>query len=442
MNVPEMLRRLDIERLSPMQAQAAEAIQTHDNVILLAPTGTGKTLAFLLPLLQLIQPAVGMPQALVLSPTRELAEQTFSVLQRMKSPFAACCLHGGRPAMDEHRQMNASPPQIVVGTPGRVNDHLDKENLDARTIRLLIIDEYDKMLEMKFQDELERIVQRLSQVQRCILVSATRTHDIPPFMAFRHHRPVELDYLGHSQEDIPPAIHHYIVHSPSKDKLDTLRLLLSKLEDQQAVVFLGFRESVERTGHYLRQQGFSCSLFHGGMQQDDRERALYIFSSGAAQVLVSTDLSARGLDIPQLQNVVHYHLPAKREEYVHRCGRTGRWDNAGRSFMLLSPDEDSPSFQGIRFEEYPLLPPYPAPRPPQWATLYIGKGKRDKISRTDVLGFLCKQGGAKGEEIGRIDIRERHTYVAVRRTRCQQILAQCAGEKIKKMKTIVERMQS
>lgn len=434
-----MLARLGISELSEMQKNADEVIRNNDNVVLLAPTGTGKTLAFLLPLLEGVKDTEEV-QALILSPTRELANQTYEVLGGLKSGLRGICLHGGRPAMEEHRVMNASKPQIVVGTPGRVNDHLDKENFNSNSIRILVIDEFDKMLELKFQDELSRIVSRLTNVKRTILVSATNAKEIPDFMDLSKH-PVTLNYLGEGNAALPSSIRHFVVRSTQKDKLEALRLLLGKIEDEQAVVFVGYRESVERVGGFLREQGFVCSLFHGGLEQEDREKALYMFMAGAANILVSTDLSARGLDIPTLANVIHYHLPARAEDYMHRCGRTGRWERSGNSFILLGPEEKIPEFANVEFMDYPLEPPFAAPKVPLWAMLYIGKGKRDKLSKGDIVGFLCKQGGARAQEIGSIDVRERYSYVSVLRSKSRQILKQCTGEKIKKMSTKVELMK-
>lgn len=437
-----LLANLGIKELSDMQINAGEIIQDNSHVVLLAPTGTGKTLAFLLPLIKALEVENKNVQALILSPTRELAEQTFNVLSRMKSPLRVVCLHGGRPAMDEHRLLKASNPQVLVGTPGRVNDHMDKENFKADTITFLVIDEFDKMLELKFQDELERIISRLTGVNNCVLVSATNAKEIPDFVGFRHHSPIYLKYLGVKEVSVPTTIQHFVVHSSQKDKLDTLRRLLCKLEGEQAVVFVGFRESVERVGNFLKEQGFHCSLFHGGLEQEERERALYMFAAGTTNVLVSTDLSARGLDIPTLRNVIHYHLPIHCEDYLHRCGRTGRWERDGNSFILLGPEEEEPVIPNVIFVEYVLNPPFPPPAEPQWVTVYIGKGKKDKLSRGDVVGYLCKQGGAKPEDLGRIDVRDYYTYVAIRRVKYRQTLQRCVGEKIKKMSTRVELMKS
>ena len=433
-----MLAKLGIPQLSEMQFNAVETIRNNKNVVLLSPTGTGKTLAFLLPLLEKLNPQEDLPQAVILSPTRELAKQTHAVLVKMKSPFRVSCVYGGRPAMEEHRQMSRLKPQMVIGTPGRVLDHIDKANFAVDKVQFLVIDEFDKMLELKFQAELSAIIERLPSVSSNVLVSATNSDAIRQFGPFVKHHPVVLNYLGENKESLPPSIQHYIVHSPVKDKLETLCHLLRSLRGESAVVFVNYREAAERVGAYLKGQGFVCSVFHGGLEQDKRERVLFLFAGGAANVLVSTDLSARGLDIRSLRHIVHYHLPVHPEDYLHRCGRTGRWDDDGDSFLLLGPEETIPEYANVSFAELTLKSPVPAPQLPLWQTIYIGKGKRDKISRGDVVGFLCKQGGAKADDIGRIDVRERYTYVSVKRSRCRQIMSQCANEKIKKQKTCIE----
>lgn len=437
LNIDKILSNLGLHRLSHMQQNAVELIRNNINAVILAPTGSGKTLAFLLPLLESINTGSDSVQAIILSPTRELALQTFNVLKQMKTFVRTVCCYGGRPAMDEHRQIAALKPHIIIGTPGRLNDHMAKHNFECQSIKTLVVDEFDKMFELNFQDEVEALLSLLPNRQRCILVSATSMKEIPEFVAFRHHAPATLNYI-----DRHPAagIEHYVVNSPQKDKLETLSQLLCTLGKGQAVVFVNYREAVERTGGWLLKEGHSAAMFHGGMEQQDREAVLSLFRSGSVNVLVSTDLSARGIDIPTLQNVIHYHLPLNREAYTHRCGRTGRWDAGGRSFVILSPEETASDY-GIELTTLELQPPFAAPVRPEWATLYIGRGKKDKLGKGDIVGFLCKNGGLRGDDIGMIDVRERYAYVAIRRTMVQSVLRNIAGEKIKKMSTRIEQIR-
>jgi superfamily II DNA/RNA helicase len=258
-----------------------------------------------------------------------------------------------------------------------------------------------------------------------------------------------IDFLEEN-EQTSERITLYEVHSPKKDKLDTLRQLLLSFGDESTIVFLNYRDAVERVNGYLREQGFTTSCFHGGLEQRQREDALYRFSNGSANVLVSTDLASRGLDIPDISNIVHYHLPESEEGYIHRVGRTARWDAKGRAFFILNSEEHIPEYVEGNIEEYvegtldeSVATESQQTRPPlpRMKTLYIGKGKKDKISKGDIVGFLCKSGGLKSDEIGRIDVKDRYAYVAVRREKAKQVLRQVQGEKIKGIKTIIEQVK-
>ena len=431
-----MLERLGIRELSDMQREAGDAIlQGKQDVLVLSPTGTGKTLAYLLPLVQLIDAQQQEPQALVIVPGRELALQSDRVLKDMGCGLHSAACYGGRTAMEEHRRLKEVRPQIIFGTPGRLNDHLDKGNISPYGIRYLVIDEFDKCLEMGFHDEMARLLKKLPGIRRRILLSATDAEQIPDFVSLG--RSVRIDYLR-DDEQVNNRVTSYEVKSPVKDKLATLRQLLWDLGDTQSVVFLGFRDAVERVGDYLRHEGFSVSVFHGGMDQKQREDALYKFSNGSTNIFVSTDLGSRGLDIPDIQNIIHYHLPLQEQELVHRVGRTARWDKSGKNFFIVGPEEQMPPFIEGTIERQELTTNNSQPTIPQMATLYIGKGKKDKISKGDIVGFLCKKGGLEPSEIGRIDVTERYAYAAVNREKLQQVLRQTKGEKIKGIKTVVE----
>lgn len=421
-----------------MQQHAAEAILGSDgDVVLLSPTGTGKTLAYLLPLVQLVEGDGPTPQALVITPGRELALQSAQVLKSMGCGLRGMSVYGGRTAMDEHRKLKEVKPQIVFGTPGRLNDHLDKNNISRYGIRYLIIDEFDKCLEMGFQAEMEKLIKSLPGLQRRILLSATNTEEIPQFVNMSK-KGTLIDFLP-EDEQTSERITLYEVHSPQKDKLDTLRQLLLSFGNESSIVFLNYRESVERVDNYLREQGFVTSRFHGGLEQRQREDALYRFSNGSATVLVSTDLASRGLDIPDIQNIIHYHLPESEDGYIHRVGRTARWDKQGRAFFILGPEEHIPDYVEGDIQEFVAIESQQTkPALPKMATLYIGKGKKDKISKGDIVGFLCKSGGLRSDEIGRIDVKDRYAYVAVKREKVRQVLRETRGEKIKGIKTIVE----
>ncbi len=485
-----MLEKLGITALNDMQRQAGDAIlHSSQDVVVLSPTGTGKTLAYLLPLVQLVDAQQDIPQALVIVPGRELAMQSDRVLRSMGCGLRSAACYGGRTAMDEHRRLRELKPQIIFGTPGRLNDHLDKGNISPFGIRYLVIDEFDKCLEMGFHDEMARLLKKLPGVRRHILLSATEgaidhgpltidhswkrinfLHKNSPSSMVRSALPLgsskngQWSMVNGQCSTVSERVKAYVVKSPVKDKLTTLRQLLCDFGCEQSVVFLGFRDAVERVGDYLRREGFAVSVFHGGMEQKQREDALYKFSNGSANVFVSTDLGSRGLDIPDVQNIIHYHLPLHEQELVHRVGRTARWDKQGRTFFIVGPEEQLPEFVidhlPLTIDHSPFLDEpsgraertvddraangqcsmvnVQCPPTPPMATLYIGKGKKDKISKGDIVGFLCKKGGLQPSEIGRIDVMERYAYVAVSRQCFAQVLRLTQGEKIKGIKTVIE----
>jgi len=407
--------------LNTMQAEAV--LHTGKDIVVMSPTGSGKTYAYLLPLIQRLDAKTDELQAIVLVPGRELALQSANVLKDMGSGLRSMALYGGRPTMEEHRVLRDVKPQIVFATPGRLNDHLDKANINTETIKWLVIDEFDKCLEFGFQEEMMSILCKLPNIERRILLSATESETIPNFVSMG--RTIHLDYRT-DEENIPNRICLYTVTSPEKDKLKVLKDLLLSLGDKSSIVFLNYRDSVERTALFLKEEGFIISWFHGGLEQREREAALYRFSNGSAPILVSTDLASRGLDIPDVDNIIHYHFPETEDSYVHRVGRTARWDKEGRTFFILGPEERLPEF---------------VPAQPRMATIYIGKGKKDKISKMDIVGFLCKKGGLKSSEIGKIDIKDRFTYVAVVRTKIKEIISLTKGEKIKGIRTVVEEVR-
>lgn len=436
--IDKILDKLGIQ-LNPMQEETMHAV-LHGNkdVVVLSPTGSGKTLAYLMPLVQLIDPKVDEPQLVVVTPGRELALQSTEVLKSMGTGLRTMACYGGRAAMDEHRVMNKVLPQVIFGTPGRLTDHLGKGNFSAEHVKYLVIDEFDKCLEMGFQDEMGRLIASLPYLERHFLLSATEAEEIPRFV---HMGRVETIDYRMDEEQVPDRVRIYQVKSPQKDKLETLAQLLLSLGDESSIVFLNYRDSVERTNEFLRSRGFATSAFHGGLEQHEREDALYKFSNGSANIFVSTDLGARGLDIPDIDNIIHYHLPECEDSYIHRVGRTARWEATGKAFFLLGPSEDIPSYVDAEVEDYEIPSDLPAPAKPRMATIYIGKGKKDKISKGDIVGYLCKIGQLQSSEIGKIDVKDRYAYVAVSRTKLKQVLKLTAGQKIKGIKTVIEEVR-
>lgn len=435
MDIDSILSKLNIRSLNKMQLDVARLMSvTDDDITILSPTGSGKTLAYLLPIVFKLNPESDFLQAVVMVPSRELAKQSAEVLKSMGVSLRGLALYGGRAAMEEHREIKKVQPQIVFATPGRLNDHIAKGNINPRSVRILVLDEFDKCLEMGFADEMKRVFDSLPLVERRVLLSATRSEQIPNFVNMQHVSVV--DYTApDSGISASERISTFTVRSQQKDKLETLSRLLQSLGNESSIVFLNYRDSVERTFAYLKERGFVASMYHGGLDQREREDNLYVFSNGSSTVLVSTDLASRGLDIPDVDNIIHYHFPQGESEYVHRVGRTARWEAKGRTFLLLGPQEVLPEYISADVEEYTIPEELPDVPKPRRATIYIGKGKKDKISKSDVLGFLCKKCRLTSANIGKIDVLDRYCYVAVDKAKAAQVLKLANGEKIKGVKT-------
>ncbi|MBQ8008830.1 MAG: DEAD/DEAH box helicase [Bacteroidaceae bacterium] len=444
MELNELLKNLKIEELNPMQLATLEAYGVDKNLVLLSPTGSGKTLAFLLPLVQRLEAGNDEVQAVILVPSRELALQIETVFKQMGTEFRVMSCYGGRPAMDEHRTMNGIHPQVIVGTPGRMNDHLQKRNFNAKTVKTLVIDEFDKCLEFGFQDEMSEVIGQLPSLKKRVLLSATDAEEIPQFTGVAtteegkllKNKVIKLDFS--QSDDGSPRLALQTVMSQEKDKLETLYRLLCQLGTQTSLVFVNYRESVERVTGFLQAKKFPCDMFHGGMEQDDRERSLYKFRNGTIPVLISTDLASRGLDIPGIDNVIHYHLPVNEEAFTHRNGRTARWDATGQAYMILGPEEHLPEFVDSETPVYELKEETPKPPKQTWSTIYIGRGKKDKLNKVDVVGFLYKKGRLDRDDVGQVDVKDHYAFVAVKRAKTNQLLKLVAGEKIKGMRTIIE----
>lgn len=429
------LDKLGVSSLNPMQEEMRMACRRSQNIVLLSPTGSGKTLAYLLPLLESFSQDSLNTEALVLVPSRELAIQTQSVLKALTTEVRSMACYGGRPTMDEHRVMRELMPRVIIGTPGRILDHMQKENFDVAHIRTVVIDEFDKSLEFGFQAQMREILSLLRSVDKRVLLSATDNPLLPEFAGGKNYK--YLNFLN-EDEQLPDSIQIHQVQSPEKDKLNTLLKLLLVSGQKSSLVFVNYRESVERVGDFLKKNGIFADVFHGGMEQRDRERAIYRFSNGSCNVLVSTDLASRGLDIPQIDNVIHYHMPMNEEAFIHRNGRTARWDATGDAFLIIGPEEHCPEYVHTPILQFDFPEQIPAPLPPKWITLYIGKGKKNKINKIDVVGFLSKIGGLDREQLGRVDVLASWSFAAVHREMAEAVLSRVYGQKIKGQKTIVE----
>jgi superfamily II DNA/RNA helicase len=427
----QALDKLKITQLNPMQEAALEAAQQHD-VVLLAPTGSGKTLGFLLPLLARLQPGAAGIQALVLVPSRELALQIEQVFRQMGTGFQVKCFYGGHATRTERNSL-AQPPAVLVGTPGRIAAHLREQNMTGDTVQTLVLDEFDKSLEFGFEPDMQFIIGQLPNLTRRLLTSATAMSGIPAYTGLQ--QPVTIDFL----QDAPSAPDLLVkaVQVSDGDKAGALFRLLCKLGNKPTLVFCNQRDAVEELSAYLTRKRVTHGIFHGGLEQPDRERALLKFRNGTYPLLLSTDLAARGLDIPEIEYVVHYEL-TNAENYVHRNGRTARMQAKGTAFLLLAPGEQPPYLPGmLPSETLPVRPPLPAPSP--WETLYISAGKKDKISKGDVAGFLLQKGLLDKSELGLIEVQDNAAYAAVSRAKADLVVQTLQNGKLKNRKVKIER---
>ncbi|MDH6342523.1 superfamily II DNA/RNA helicase [Parabacteroides sp. PFB2-12] len=426
--ISRALTNAGIESLNEMQ-QAVLGAGTTKDMVLLSPTGSGKTLAFLLPLLTALTREEKVIQALIVAPSRELALQIETVLRSLGTGYKVNCCYGGHPFRTEKKNLE-HPPTVLIATPGRLVDHIERATVNLDRVHTLVLDEFDKSLELGFLSEMIEILAHLPALRRRVLTSATEAVEIPAFTGIKS--PVRLSFLSESRETKNLTLRQ--VRSPQKDKLETLYRLLGELQGESALVFCNLREAVERVSNYLTGEGVDNVSFHGGMEQPERERALSYFRNGSAAVFVSTDLASRGLDIPDVQHVIHYHLPLNEEAYIHRNGRTARMHASGNAYLILNPEETAPEYIDREPEEFFLPAVAKKPVPSPWVTLTINRGKRDKLSKKDIVGFLFQKGGLEKEELGVVEVKESCSFAAVKREKYRSLLSRIEGEKIKNVK--------
>ena len=422
------LSQLDIPALNEMQEQAFQTIEDEQDIILLAPTGSGKTLAYLLPILHQLKTGQPGVQCLVLSPTRELAIQIERVWQKMSTGFKVNTCYGGHPMQIEIQNLS-QPPALLIGTPGRIVEHINRQSFDPKTVKVLVLDEFDKSLAMGFQEQMSQIIQVLSGLEKRVLASATNKLLIPAFVGVT--RPCTLDYTATAEKSTDGLALKAVV-SAAQDKLETLVQLLCTLGAEPALIFCNLRETTEVTCERLLERGIPCARFHGGLEQLEREKILVQFRNGSIVFLVASDLAARGLDIPEVKNVIHYELPMKLNEFIHRNGRTARMHAEGTAYLILPPDEHLPPYLSERPEIFELPgTPQPLPPLPPWVTLYISGGKKDKLSKIDIVGFLSKKGGLQQGDIGKIELMDFMSFVAVKKEVVGDLLKAVQNEKMK-----------
>ena len=429
----EILANLNIDALNEMQVASLEANKKDEDVILLSATGSGKTLAFLLSILENIKKGNKNTQALIVCPSRELAMQIEQVFKTMGTGYKITSTYGGHKREIEENNL-IEPPAVIVGTPGRLSDHIRRGNIALDSITTLVLDEFDKSLELGFLEEMKFIIDSLKNIKKKILTSATDAAELPEFIGLKG--PIRINFLVPGEDTQGLAIK--VVYSDDKDKSGTLFKLLCFLGNRSTIVFCNHREAVERTSLLLSEKGIYNEFYHGGMEQQQRDSALSKFRNGTANVLVTTDLASRGLDITNIRYIIHYHLPLTEDAFTHRNGRTARMEASGTAILILSKDEKLPSYVNEKVEEINLPEENILPDKPKWATLFIAAGKKDKVNKVDIVGFLTNRGQLKKEDIGLIEVKDFFSFAAIRKIKMNHTLHLIKDQKIKNKRVKME----
>jgi ATP-independent RNA helicase DbpA len=439
---PDLLGNLDTlgyHHPTEIQAQSLPPILAGQDVIAQGKTGSGKTAAFGLGLLQALDPKRFQVQALVLCPTRELADQVAQEIRRLArrlSNIKVLTLCGGQSIGVQLNSLQQGA-HIIVGTPGRVEDHLRKQSLKPDALKVLVLDEADRMLDMGFQASLDAICDQLPTPRQTLLFSATFPSQIKQISERIMHTPVHIQVASrHDHDSI--AQHFYEVASPEQ-RLTALRLILLQTQPESCVVFCNTKKDAQALADALVQHGFSAQALHGDLDQRERDQTLIQFANKSIAILVATDVAARGLDIEAVEAVVNVHLAHDPQVHVHRIGRTGRAGSKGFAASLISKKE---SDKVARLTDYLgqaiVAEPLPetrvlnqTPRPARMATLQIDGGKKQKLRPGDILGALTASGQLSGEQIGKIKITDIRAYVAVERPLAKRALKQISAGKLK-----------
>ncbi len=415
-----------------MQVDTFDKAAAAQNLMLLAPTGSGKTLAFLVPVVNELKPDAAGVQALIVAPSRELSIQIEQVFKAMKTNFKVTCCYGGHSMKVEQNSLSETPA-VVIGTPGRLADHILKKSFDPHTIKVVVLDEFDKSLQLGFHEELRQIFKALTGKQKHLLTSATRLEAWPNFLPFK--KPETLNYL---QDQTDSKLKLSLVNTKSTDKVETLMRLVAGFNQEVCLVFCNHREAVDRISSVLSHHKIDHGILHGAMEQIDREKNLIKFRGGAHNILIATDLASRGLDIPEIKHVIHYQLPPQQESFTHRNGRTARMHAEGQAYLILASDETLPTYIDKAVPELNVSSKLHLPPPPHFVCLYISAGKKNKISKGDIVGLLTKKGGLQSDEIGLITTLDFTSYVSIKRSLATKTLANIKAEKLKNTKVKIE----
>ncbi|WP_159685563.1 DEAD/DEAH box helicase [Flavobacterium sp. 9R] len=432
-NFNPILSNLGISALNEMQEVSHDAIINENNVLLLSPTGSGKTLAFLLPLFVLLQPEILSVQCLILVPSRELGLQIEQVWKKMGTGYKVNVCYGGH-SIDTEIKNLSNPPAILIGTPGRIADHIDRGTFRLDKIQTLVLDEFDKSLQLGFHEQMSFVIGKLSKLNKRVLVSATSGIEIPKYT--RVVNPLVLDFIPEHKEENNLSLQ--MIVSKDKDKLMTLFQLICSLKSEAAIIFCNHRDAAERISDTLNEKGIYATYYHGGMDQEERERALIQFRNGSMSYLITTDLAARGLDIPEMKHVIHYHLPLKEEEFTHRNGRTARMLASGTAYLIVNESEKKLDYIDYSMPVLELSSTTTLPKPPQFQTIYISGGKKNKLNKIDIVGFFSQKGKLEKGDLGLIEVKDFISFAAVKYNKVKDLLRLVKDEKMKGKKFKIE----
>ncbi|HBK70373.1 MAG TPA: helicase [Flavobacteriaceae bacterium] len=422
----EILEKLKIYTLNPMQEEALEVIENNANTILLSPTGTGKTLAFLLPLIARLDPKSKEVQALIIVPSRELAIQTEQVIRNMGSGYKANAIYGGRSIAKDKIELKHTP-SILIGTPGRLFDHFEQGRFTTEEIKTLIIDEYDVTFEVGAGGEMKKIMSHLPNITKRILTSATQGTSRPNY--FKMANPVVLNFIN---EKASSKLVVKTILSPSKNKHNTIVALLNQLESDPVIVFCNKKERIEDLSRFLDKRDVTHTCFYADMEQRDRDRALIQLRNGSVSILIASDLASRGIDIPEMKHIIHYEIPDTYKAYTHRNGRTARVNAKGTAYLIKGDGEVFPEF--IEKSKIETISTTKERKPNFWTTLFISGGRKDKISKGDIAGLFFKQGEINKDQLGVIELKQDCAFVAVPVSIANQLIEKLNNTRLKKKK--------
>jgi superfamily II DNA/RNA helicase len=362
-----------------------------------------------------------------------LGLQIEQVWKKMGTNYKVNICYGGH-SLDTEIKNLSNPPAILIGTPGRIKDHLERKSFEVDNITTLVLDEFDKSLQLGFHEEMSFIIGRLPKLNKRILVSATAGIEIPKYT--RVVNPTVLDFIVEEEENSNLDIK--LVISKEKDKINTLFQLICTLKGESAIVFCNHRDAVERISDMLNEKGIYATFYHGGMDQDERERALIQFRNGSMSYLITTDLAARGLDIPEMKHVIHYHLPLKEDEFTHRNGRTARMQASGTAYALIHESEKQLDYFDYSLEKLVVTETTRLPRPPKFQTIYISGGKKNKLNKFDIVGFFSQKGKLEKGDLGLIEVKDFISFAAVKYGKVNDFLKNIRDEKMKGKKYKIE----